>query len=146
MNTTFVYKYPYFTYTNNNISTIQTNVSFYLTYTYPKIKTLEQWKNFMLEKIMNNSKNVFLLNNNNKNIINEKKIIVNSYGFYSQFYYKNKTNKQTQNYIILKINSENIYIYFENQYKNYNKNFFYKENILTKKIKKQTIEKINNKI
>jgi hypothetical protein len=81
-----------------------------------------------------------------KNIINEKQIIINSYGFYSQFYYKNKTNKQTQNYIILKINFEYIYIYFENQYKNYNKNVFYKENILTKKIKNQNIEKINNKI
>ena len=131
MNTTFAYKYPYFTYINNNISTIEiSDNNFHI---YPKIKTLEQWKNLILEKIINNSKNVFLLNNNNKNIINEKQIIVNSYGFYSQFFYKNKINNQTINYIILKINSENIYIYFENQYKNNkNKTYFFKENILTK--------------
>lgn len=65
-----------------------------------------------------------------KNIINEKQIIVNSYGFYSQFYFYNKTNKQKKNYIIFKINSENIYIYFEEQFKN--KKIYYKENILTK--------------
>jgi len=128
MNTTFVYKYPYFTYINNNISTIELFDDNY--YIYPKIKTIIIWKNYILEKVMKNSKTVFTLINNNNNIINEKQIIVNSYGFYCHFYYKNKKLHQIKNYIILKINSKNIYIYFEQI--NLKKKYFLKENILTK--------------
>jgi len=137
MNTTYVYKYPYFINNNNNISTIGLcNNTFF---NELKIKTLETWKNYILEKVNNNSKNVFLLNdNNNKNIINEKFIIVNLYGFYCNYIYKNKY--LTKNYIIIKIHNQNVYIYYEKQFINKKKFFFiekiYSKNNLIKKLNK----------
>ena len=121
---TYTYKYPYFTYNNNIISTIQIIDNS----VYPIIKTFEIWKYYILEKVKNKGKNIYLLNNNYKNIINEKYIFENSYGVYCNYYYKN--NYLTKNYIIFKKNTQNVYIYFEKQY--INKKIFFIENILSK--------------
>ena len=134
MNTTFVYKYSYFTYLNNNISTIE--ISKIDGFLYPKIKALLQWKTNILDKIMINSKNILTLNNNNNTIMNEKQIIENSYGFYCQFYYKNKIKHQIKNYIILKINSLNIYIYSEYEFTTH-KNYYIETIITYNKLIKQ---------
>ena len=84
---TYTYKYPYFTYITNNISTIGNNIYIH---NYSKIKTLEIWTNYILDKIKINGKNIYLINNENENFIYEKHLIVNSYGFYAKYYYKNK--------------------------------------------------------
>ena len=128
---TYTYKYPYFTFYNIN-STIQIGSSTI----YPKIKTLYTWKDYILEKVKNKEQTIYLLNKNYKNIINEKYIIENKYGFYCNHFYKN--NNITKYYIILKKNSQNVYIYFERQ--NINKKIVLIENILSKN---NLIKKLN---
>ncbi len=109
---TYTYKYPYFTYISNNISTIEHNIYFH---NYSKFKTIEIWTNYILDKIKINGENIYLINNENKDFIYDKYLIVNSYGFYAKYYckhkHKHKHKNQIKYNIIINIKHQNIYIY-----------------------------------
>ena len=127
---TYCYKYSYFTYANNNITTIHDSQ---LPFEYSKKSTIYEWKNYIYENVLINNIYNYTIDKNNKNFIEEEQIIVNEYGLYAKYYYKNKTHINL--YYITKNNKQNDYIYFIyifNKLKLNNKIVIFKENIVTK--------------